>query len=248
MTLQIIQAPSPNFNDRLHPLDMLVLHYTGMKDGPTALARMQDLNEPRVSAHYMVEEDGRVFQLVAEDKRAWQAGRSWWRGDEDINSRSIGVEIVNGGHDFGLPPFPDAQIEAVIALCQGILGRWAIPPERIVAHSDIAPDRKEDPGERFPWKRLADAGIGLWPQPARPEPWMTHGATLGDAGVTVEGLQRALAAIGYRIVVTGVFDENTAAVVRAFQRRWRPERINGEGDTETVTLANSVAELVAATA
>ena len=99
MTLQIIQAPSPNFNDRLHPLDMLVLHYTGMKDGLTALARMQDLNEPRVSAHYMVEEDGRVFQLVAEDKRAWQAGRSWWRGDEDINSRSIGVEIVNGGHD-----------------------------------------------------------------------------------------------------------------------------------------------------
>ncbi len=248
MTLQIIQAPSPNFNDRLHPLDMLVLHYTGMKDGPTALARMQDLNEPRVSAHYMVEEDGRVFQLVAEDKRAWQAGRSWWRGDEDINSRSIGVEIVNGGHDFGLPPFPDAQIEAVIALCQGILGRWAIPPERIVAHSDIAPDRKEDPGERFPWKRLAEAGIGLWPQPARPEPWMTHGATLGDAGVTVEGLQRALAAIGYRIVVTGVFDANTVAVVRAFQRRWRPERINGEGDTETVTLANSVAELVAATA
>ena len=154
---------------------------------------MQDLNEPRVSAHYMVEEDGRVFQLVAEDKRAWQAGRSWWRGDEDINSRSIGIEIVNGGHDFGLPPFPDVQIEAVIALCQGILGRWAIPPERIVAHSDIAPDRKEDPGERFPWKRLAEAGIGLWPQPARPEPWMTHGAALGDAGVQpgpVGGLQR----------------------------------------------------------
>ncbi|MDP3493100.1 MAG: N-acetylmuramoyl-L-alanine amidase [Hyphomonadaceae bacterium] len=247
MTLQIIQAPSPNFNERLQPLDMLVLHYTGMKDGPTALARMLDLNEPRVSAHYMVEEDGRIFQLVAEDKRAWQAGRSWWRGDEDINSRSIGIEIVNGGHDFGLPPYPDVQIEAVIRLCQGILGRWAIPPERIVAHSDIAPDRKEDPGERFPWKRLAEAGIGLWPQPTRPEPWMTHGASLGDAGMTVEGLQRDLAAIGYLISVTGVFDEKTAAVVRAFQRRWRPERVNGEGDTETVTLANAVAALVAAT-
>ena len=194
MTLQIIQTPSANFNERQHPLDMLVLHYTGMKDGPTALARMLDSNEPRVSAHYMVEEDGRVFQLVDESMRAWQAGRSWWRGDEDLNSRSIGIEIVNGGHDFGLPPFPDVQIEAVIALCQGILGRWAIPPERIV-----------------------------------------------------EGLQRDLAAIGYRILVNGVFDENTAAVVRAFQRRWRPERVNGEGDTETVTLANSVAALVAAT-
>lgn len=135
----------------------------------------------------------------------------------------------------------------MIELCQGILSRWAIPPERIVAHSDIAPDRKEDPGERFPWKRLAEAGIGLWPQPARPEPWMMHGAALGDAGVTVEGLQRDLAAIGYLISVTGVFDEKTAAVVRAFQRRWRPERVNGEGDTETVTLANSVAALVAAT-
>ena len=247
MSLAIIQAPSPNFNERQHPLDMLVLHYTGMKDGPTALARMRENKEPRVSAHYMVEEDGRVFQLVAEDKRAWQAGRSWWRGDEDINSRSIGIEIVNGGHDFGLPPYPDAQIDAVIELCQGILSRWAIPPERIVAHSDIAPDRKEDPGERFPWKRLAEAGIGLWPQPTRPEPWMTHGAALGDAGMTVEGLQRDLAAIGYLISVTGVFDEKTAAVVRAFQRRWRPERVNGEGDTETVTLANSVAALVAAT-
>ena len=247
MTLQISQTPSANFNERQHPLDMLVLHYTGMKDGPTALARMLDSNEPRVSAHYMVEEDGRVFQLVDESMRAWQAGRSWWRGDEDLNSRSIGIEIVNGGHDFGLPPFPDVQIEAVIALCQSILGRWAIPPERIVAHSDIAPDRKEDPGERFPWKRLAEAGVGLWPQHARPEPWMTHGAALGDAGMTVEGLQRDLAAIGYRILVNGVFDENTAAVVRAFQRRWRPERVNGEGDTETVTLANSVAALVAAT-
>ena len=178
MTLQIIQTPSANFNERQHPLDMLVLHYTGMKDGPTALARMLDSKEPRVSAHYMVEEDGRVFQLVDESMRAWQAGRSWWRGDEDLNSRSIGIEIVNGGHDFGLPPFPDVQIEAVIALCQGILGRWAIPPERIVAHSDIAPDRKEDPGERFPWKRLAEAGIGLWPQHARPEPWMKASSTL----------------------------------------------------------------------
>ncbi len=246
MSLVIIQAPSPNFNERLHPLDMLVLHYTGMKDGPSALARMQEDKEPRVSAHYMVEEDGRVFALVPEDKRAWQAGRSWWQGDEDLNSRSIGIEIVNGGHDFGLPPFPAVQVDAVIALCKDILARWPIAPHRVVAHSDIAPDRKEDPGERFPWKRLAEAGIGLWPQPVRPEPWMMHGAAMGDAGMTVEEFQKDLAAIGYRIAVTGVFDEATAAVARAFQRRWRPERVSGEGDTETITLAHAVADLTKA--
>ena len=176
MSLEIIQAPSANFNERLHPLDMLVLHYTGMKDGPSALARMQEDKEPRVSAHYMVEEDGRVFALVPEEKRAWQAGRSWWRGEEDLNSRSIGIEIVNPGHEWGYRPFPEAQIEAVLELCKGILSRWPIPQNRIVAHSDIAPDRKEDPGELFPWKRFAEAGIGLWPAPQRPEPWMMHGA------------------------------------------------------------------------
>jgi N-acetylmuramoyl-L-alanine amidase len=243
MSLQLIQTPSPNFNERQHPLDMLVLHYTGMKDGPAALARMLEDKEPRVSAHYMVEEDGRIFQLVAEDKRAWHAGRSWWQGQEDLNSRSIGIEIVNGGHDFGLPPFAEMQIDAVVRLCRDILSRQSIPQHRIVAHSDIAPDRKEDPGERFPWKRLAEAGVGLWPEPVRPEPWMMHGASPGDAGLTVEGLQNDLAAIGYKIAVTGMFDDATGAAVRAFQRRWRPERVNGEGDTETVTLAHEVARL-----
>ena len=245
MSLTIIPAPSANFNERQHPLDMLVLHYTGMKDGPSALARMQEDKEPRVSAHYMVEEDGRVFALVPEDKRAWQAGRSWWRGDEDLNSRSIGIEIVNPGHEWGYRPFPEPQIAAVLELCRGILSRWPIPQNRIVAHSDIAPDRKEDPGELFPWKRFAEAGVGLWPEPQRPEPWMMHGAEMGDAGVTVEGLQRDLATIGYRISVTGVFDAATAAVVRAFQRRWRPMRVDGVGDVDTIVLANSVAALAA---
>ena len=245
MSLTIIPAPSANFNERLHPLDMLVLHYTGMKDGPSALARMQEDKEPRVSAHYMVEEDGRIFALVPEDKRAWQAGRSWWRGDEDLNSRSIGIEVVNPGHEWGYRPFPEPQIVAVLELCQGILSRWPIPQNRIVAHSDIAPDRKEDPGELFPWKRFAEAGVGLWPEPQRPEPWMMHGAEMGDAGVTVEGLQRDLATIGYRISVTGVFDAATAAVVRAFQRRWRPMRVDGVGDVDTIVLANSVAALAA---
>ncbi len=246
MSLSIIPAPSPNFNERLHPVDMLVLHYTGMKDGPSALARMRQ-PESQVSAHYMVEEDGRVVALVAEDKRAWQAGRSWWRGDEDLNSRSIGIEIVNGGHDFGLPPYPEGQIAAVIELCQGILARWPIPQARIVAHSDIAPDRKEDPGEHFPWKQLADAGVGLWPAEKPPvEPWMTHGAAIGDAGITVDGLREALAEIGYKVERAGPFDESLAAVVRAFQRRWRPLRVAGLGDVETVALAHAVAALTRA--
>lgn len=243
MSLTVIQAPSPNFNERLHPLDMLVLHYTGMKDGPSALARLRD-PASQVSAHYMVEEDGRIFQIVPEDKRAWQAGRSWWQGEEDLNSRSIGIEIVNGGHEFGLPPFPDRQIDAVIALCRDILTRWPIPQDRIVAHSDIAPDRKEDPGERFPWKRLAAAGIGLWPAKADVEPWMMHGAAPGDGGVTVERMQRALARIGYRIEVNGRYEEQTEAVVRAFQRRWRPSRVSGQGDSETTALAVAVAALM----
>jgi N-acetylmuramoyl-L-alanine amidase len=242
MSLTVIQAPSPNLNERLHTLDMLVLHYTGMRDGPSALARLCD-PASQVSAHYMVEEDGRIFQIVPEDKRAWQAGRSWWQGDEDLNSRSIGIEIVNGGHDFGLPPFPDRQIDAVIELCRGIFSRWPIPQNRIVAHSDIAPDRKEDPGERFPWKRLAEAGVGLWPDKPDVEPWMMHGAAPGDGGVTVERLQRALAQIGYRIEISGTYDEQTEAVVRAFQRRWRPTRVSGQGDSETIALAAAVAAL-----
>ncbi len=243
MSLRIVPAPSPNFDERDFPLDMLVLHYTGMKDGPSALARMRD-PESRVSAHYMVEEDGTVFALVDEGKRAWQAGRSWWQGDEDLNSRSIGIEIVNGGHDYGLPPFPDLQVDVVIDLCRSIRSRWPIPQARIVAHSDIAPERKEDPGERFPWKRLADAGIGLWPAEKAPvEPWMMHGAAPGDRGITVDGLREALATIGYKVERSGEFDEPLAAVVRAFQRRWRPARVSGQGDVETVALAHAVAAL-----
>jgi N-acetylmuramoyl-L-alanine amidase len=243
MSLSIVPAPSPNFDERMFPLDMLVLHYTGMKDGPSALARMRD-PASKVSAHYMVEEDGTVFSLVAEDKRAWQAGRSWWQGDEDLNSRSIGIEIVNGGHEYGLPPFPDLQIDVVIDLCHGILSRWPIPQTRIVAHSDIAPERKEDPGERFPWKYLAESGIGLWPSEKPPvEPWMMHGAAAGDLGITVDGLREALATIGYKVERAGEFDEPLAAVVRAFQRRWRPVRVSGQGDVETVALAHAVAAL-----
>lgn len=231
MTLQKIHSPSPNFNERLHPLDMLVLHYTGMEDGPRALARMCD-PAAEVSAHYMVEEDGSVHVLVDEQARAWHAGRSQWQGDEDLNSRSIGIEIVNGGHDFGLPPFPDVQIEAVIALCGEILGRWSIPQTRIVGHSDIAPERKEDPGERFPWERLARAGIGLWPD---------HQA-ITDQLRDECGLRAVLELIGYR---PGPGADDLSCVLRAFQRRWRPETVSGEADDETLGRVAAVADLYA---
>jgi N-acetylmuramoyl-L-alanine amidase len=242
MTLRMIEAPSPNFNERLHPLDMLVLHYTGMKDGPSALARMRD-PEAEVSAHYMVEEDGTVFGLVPEDRRAWHAGKSWWRGDDDLNSRSIGIEIVNPGHEWGYRPFPDVQIDAVIELCQGILSRWPIPQNRIVAHSDIAPDRKEDPGELFPWKGLAAAGVGLWPDLPPAERVAPIGLRLGDRGEQVTSLQRNLSEIGYRIDLSGRFDATTEAVVRAFQRRWRPATVTGQGDLATALWAEAVAKL-----
>ena len=166
--MDITQTPSPNFNMRKHKLDMLVLHYTGMATGEEALERMCD-PAAEVSAHYMVWEDGRITQLVDEDKRAWHAGVASWQGQQDLNSRSIGIEIVNGGHDFplpdgGLPPYPRPQIHALLDLVHDILGRHDIPATRILGHSDIAPLRKQDPGEHFPWERLARAGISLWPE------------------------------------------------------------------------------------
>lgn len=164
--MKIIQTPSPNFNDRedATPIDMLVLHYTGMQTGQEALDRMCD-PAAEVSAHYMIEEDGRIFQLVEEHKRAWHAGISYWRGHTNINSRSIGIEIVNPGHEWGYHPFPEIQIKSVINLCKNILKRHAIEAQNIVGHSDIAPARKEDPGELFPWELLAKNGIGQWPFP-----------------------------------------------------------------------------------
>jgi N-acetylmuramoyl-L-alanine amidase len=162
--IDLIAAPSPNFDTRRAPPDMLVLHYTGMETGEAALARLRD-PEAKVSAHYLVEEDGRIFQLVPEERRAWHAGAGGWRGEDDCNAASIGIEIVNPGHEFGYRLFPEAQIAAVIALIGDIRDRWTIPDNRIIAHSDLAPARKTDPGELFPWKRLAEAGHGLWAEP-----------------------------------------------------------------------------------
>lgn len=224
-----ISAPSPNFDARVAPPDMIVLHYTGMVDGPSALARLID-PRAKVSAHYMVEADGRVFALVAEARRAWHAGVSFWRGQTDINAASIGVEIVNPGHAFGYRPFPAVQVTAVIDLLGNIRSRWTIPDDRILGHSDVAPHRKADPGELFPWKTLADAGHGLW---AEPTPAPGAALTRGDEGLGVLALQSALTRLGYDCPRSGRFDQTLAAIVTAFQRHWRQAGVDGVADGET---------------
>jgi len=228
--LEFIEAPSGNFDARTAPPEILVLHYTGMKTGPEALERLRDPNEPRVSAHYMVEEDGRIFRLVAEERRAWHAGVSYWKGRRNINGVSLGIEIVNPGHEFGYRPFPDAQIAAVIALVGDIRSRWTIEDRDIVGHSDVAPDRKDDPGELFPWKRLAQAGHGLWVE-AAPAPGLPLAE--GTEGVEVFALQAGLTRLGYDLPPSGKFDAATKAVVIAFQRHWRPEKVDGVADGQT---------------
>jgi N-acetylmuramoyl-L-alanine amidase len=231
--------PSPNHGERKSVSDaaprrpdMLILHYTGMPESGQAL---QWLCNPtsNVSAHYFVFENGHVLQLVPEARRAWHAGVSHWKGETDINSASIGIEIANTGHPGGLPPFPAEQIAAVIALSKDIAARWAIPPERILAHSDVAPGRKIDPGERFPWDHLADAGVGLWlkPAPIRGGRFFAR----GDSGPPVEALQAMLTLFGYGVPVSGQFCERTEAVVAAFQRHWRQERVDGVADASTIT-------------
>jgi N-acetylmuramoyl-L-alanine amidase len=227
--MSFIQAPSPNFDARTAPPDMIVLHYTGMPTGEAALERMRD-PDAKVSAHYMVEEDGRIFSLVPEERRAWHAGKGFWKGATDINAVSVGVEIVNPGHEFGYRDFPDVQIEAVIDLIADIRSRWEIPDARILGHSDTAPDRKEDPGELFPWRRLAEAGHGLWV-----ESGAAPGAPLaeGDEGAGVFALQAGLTGLGYDSVPSGRYDANTTTIVRAFQRHWLQSRVDGIADGET---------------
>lgn len=224
-----IDVPSPNFDGRTAPPDMIILHYTGMPTGEAALDRLTDA-AAKVSAHYLVEEDGRVFRLVAEERRAWHAGRSFWKGETDINARSIGIEIVNPGHEFGYRAFPDIQIAAVVALLNDIRSRWTVPDAFILGHSDVAPTRKEDPGELFPWRALHEAGHGLWVEPP-PAPGAPLGE--GDEGVGVFALQAALTRLGYDNAPTGKYDANTRSNLIAFQRHWAPRRIDGVADGET---------------
>lgn len=232
-------TPSPNSGDRdgvLAP-DMIVLHYTGMADAESAIARLCTAGTD-VSAHYVVLEDGNIVQCVPESRRAWHAGASSWGGETDINSHSIGIEIVNRGHDLGYPDFPLRQIAAVIALCKGIILRRDIPQHRILAHSDVAPTRKKDPGEKFPWRLLADSGVGHWVAPA-PIVRSEH-KMLGASGDEVSELQQALARYGYDVPVTGRYDNKTVDVVAAFQRHFRPEQIDGIADASTLTTLNEL--------
>jgi N-acetylmuramoyl-L-alanine amidase len=204
--------PSPNFDSRDgQSVDMLVLHYTGMRTASEALERLCDA-QAKVSAHYVVDEDGTVYALVAEENRAWHAGVSSWRSHSNINQRSIGIEIVNPGHEFGYRTFPKAQMESVATLCNEILSRHDIPKRNVVAHSDVAPERKEDPGELFDWQGLAAQGIGLWPLPA-------------SASLSAE----KLADFGYDT-------SNLAKTIMAFQRRFRPKLLNGIWDNESAAL------------
>lgn len=227
--MDIIEAPSPNFDQRTVPPDIIVLHYTGMQTGPEALDRLRD-PEAKVSSHYLVEEDGRVFRLVDEARRAWHAGVSFWKGERNINGRSIGIEIVNPGHDWGYRHFPAVQIAAVIELLSDIRSRWSVDDARIVGHSDVAPGRKIDPGELFPWQRLAEAGHGLWVEPpAAPGLPLAE----GEEGAGVFALQAGLTRLGYDCAPSGKFDADTRTVVSAFQRHWRPERFDGVADGET---------------
>ena len=224
-------VPSPNHDARTTPIDILLLHYTGMKTAEAAFERLTD-PAAKVSSHYLVYEDGRVDQLVAEARRAWHAGVSSWKGATDINSRSIGIEIVNPGHDFGYRDFPEAQIDAVIALGRDVVARHGIAKERVLGHSDVAPARKQDPGEKFPWARLAAAGVGLWLEPAPIAPGKQLG--LDDRGAGVAELQRMLVRFGYAADITHRYDQATSEVTAAFQRHFRPARVDGIADTSTI--------------
>src|SRR3978361_926438 len=231
--------PSANFGERARDraLDMILLHYTGMPDVEGALARLCTAGTD-VSAHYIVLEDGRIVQCVPEAKRAWHAGTSFWAGEEDINSCSIGVEIVNRGHDWGYPEFSLRQIAAVITLCRGIMLRRNVPSHRVLAHSDVAPSRKKDPGEKFPWHSLANSGVGHW---VRPAPLVRGEALkLGTISDDVGGMQAAFARYGYGIPNHGKYDAATMEVVTAFQRHFRPARVDGVADHSTLTTLQAL--------
>ena len=232
--------PSPNHNERRNGAltDMVVLHYTGMRDNEAAL---RALCTPRsdVSAHYVVLQDGHIVQLVAESRRAWHAGVSSWAGETDINSCSIGVAIANSGHDHGYPEFPRRQIAAAIVLCRSILVRHHVPADRVLAHSDIAPAREKDPGEKFPWKLLAGSGVGLWVNPA-PVTKTDHIYVLGETHPTIEEVQRLLARYGYNVAPTGYLDGNTRDAVAAFQRHFRPAQVDGVVDASTIATLKAL--------
>lgn len=236
--MPMIDRPSPNFDARRLPqVRFVVLHYTGMKSASMALERLCD-PAAGVSAHYLIDEGGAIFRLVAESERAWHAGVSFWRGERDLNSASIGIELANPGHAWGYAPFPEAQIAALKDLLGQIGERHRILPEGLLAHADIAPGRKADPGELFPWRELAREGYGLWPEET--EVLAGHADLLGAF--------RRLSEIGYPVPTTpeegsDILDANSAAtdVIKAFQRRYLPTQVDGHLDGTTAARIAAVA-------
>ena len=208
--------PSPNFDDRASQLDMLILHYTGLPTLEDSLARLCD-PASKVSAHYLIDEAGEVFSIVPEAKRAWHAGKSFWAGETDINSASIGIELQNPGHEFGYRPFPAAQIESLMHLCKDIIERHNILAKNILGHSDVAPQRKQDPGELFPWQTLAGEGIGVWP-----------GKLPEVQSFDEQTIRKMFTRFGYNPA------DSLGDIITAFQRHWYPENITGETDIETL--------------
>jgi N-acetylmuramoyl-L-alanine amidase len=217
----IIERPSPNFDERKLPVSMIVLHYTGMVDAASAILRLTD-PAAKVSSHYLITEDGSVVRLVAEEKRAWHAGQAHWRGIDDVNSASIGIELVNPGHENGYRPFAEPQMQALLPLMADIVARHGVTRGNIVGHSDVAPSRKDDPGELFDWERLAKLRLAL-PRPRR------H---LTDPFWNDSSFLLALERFGYQVV-------DREAAVRAFQRRFRPETVDGviDGECRAILLS-----------
>ena len=237
--LKIIERPSPNKDERAvgRQVDHLILHYTGMQSADAAVERLTDA-EARVSAHYTVAEDGRIFRHVPEAERAWHSGVSHWRGETDMNGASIGVEIANPGHEFGYVPFAEVQMISVIDLCKDILSRHPIPPRNVIGHSDVAPLRKMDPGEKFPWRRLAGEGIGVWPEADQVDNLPDLGPM--SSSPTVRSIQQDFETFGYGLGVNGMYDAATQAVVTAFQRHFRPKKVDGIADAETQSLLKAL--------
>ncbi len=241
----ITELSSPNHDARPAgmPTDMLVLHYTGMPTGAAAITRLRDASA-KVSAHYVIEEDGRIFRLVPEARRAWHAGVACWRGHRDINGRSIGIELVNPGHEYGYREFPRAQMAALEKLAREIVARHRIPPRNVVGHADVAPERKEDPGELFDWERLARAGVGAWPKSGgwfrRRRAVATFDFGPDDRDKAITDVQQKLAAWGYDLPASGVLDARTARVLVAFQRHFRPDCIDGRLDGETASRLSAL--------
>ena len=233
---------SPNWNERPSgvSIDMVILHYTGMKTGEEALQRLCD-PDAAVSSHYLIEEDGEIFQLVAEEKRAWHAGVSHWQGRENINHNSIGVELVNPGHEFGYRAFPPAQIDSLLALLVGVKARHKIPTGGFLGHSDIAPGRKVDPGHLFPWRQLAAEGFGVFSDRIASDTAVR--LRLDDTGPLVNKVNKQLAIVGYRGCDNVTFGQGTAHVLKAFQAHWRPEEINGVLDEGTAIVLDDIAQM-----